>query len=149
MAASKLQAPASKVLGTPAAPPEKAADHFRAKLAFETDASDLHEDLKNRVPNLIVVDGRSPDSFAVEHIPGAINLHHRLITAEFVAKLPKAATLVTYCAGVYCNASTKAAAKLAALGFHVKELTDGLDGWKKEGYAVEQGSSPQTIRARA
>jgi len=45
---------------------------------------------------------------------------------------------VTYCDGVFCNASTKAAARLAALGFRVKEMLDGMNGWKAEGYPVEE-----------
>jgi hypothetical protein len=28
--------------------------------------------------------------------------------------------------------------RLAALGFRVKEMLDGLQGWKREGYAVEE-----------
>ncbi len=46
--------------------------------------------------------------------------------------------LVTYCDGVYCNASTKAAARLTSLGFRVKEMLDGMSGWKTEGYLVEE-----------
>jgi rhodanese-related sulfurtransferase len=52
--------------------------------------------------------------------------------------LPRDKVLVTYCDGVFCNASTKAAAKSSALGFHVKEMLDGMNGWKTEGYPVEE-----------
>src|SRR5688572_3082336 len=116
----------SRVLSTPPAPPQIAADHFARKLELETDASDLHLDLENNVPGIIIIDARNPDSFAAEHIPGAVNLHHAKITSETTAKLPKDATLIVYCAGVHCNASTKGAAKLADLGFKVKELLHGL-----------------------
>ena len=125
-----------------------AADHFARRLELETDASDLHEDLRNHVPGILVVDARRPESYAAAHIPGAINLHHATITQESTARFPKDATLVVYCAGVHCNASTKGAAKLAALGFHVKELLDGLDGWRKEGFPVEAGTSPIPIGPR-
>jgi rhodanese-related sulfurtransferase len=36
--------------------------------------------------------------------------------------------------GPGCNGSTRAAARLAALGFQVKELIGGLEYWKREGY---------------
>lgn len=139
----------SRVLSTPPAPPQIAADHFARKLELETDASDLHEDLFNKVPGIVVVDARRPDSFAAAHIPGAINLHHATITAETTAKWSRDATYVVYCAGIHCNASTKGAAKLADLGFNVKELLDGLEGWKKEGYPVETGTSPIPLTRRA
>ena len=141
--------PKSHVLSTPPAPPQIAADHFARKLELETDAWDLHEDLKNKVPGIVVVDARRPDSFAAAHLPGAINLHHAKITAETTAKWSKDTTYVVYCAGIHCNASTKGAAKLADLGFKVKELLDGLDGWKKEGFPVETGTSPIPVTRRA
>jgi len=52
--------------------------------------------------------------------------------------MPRDKVLVTYCDGIHCNASTKAAMRLAALGFRVKEMLDGLQGWKREGYPVEE-----------
>jgi rhodanese-related sulfurtransferase len=54
------------------------------------------------------------------------------------ATIPKNKILVTYCDGIHCNASTKAAMRLAALGFRVKEMVDGMQGWKREGYPVEE-----------
>jgi rhodanese-related sulfurtransferase len=149
MAAPPASTVRSVVLSTPPAPPSMAADHFARKLELETDASDLNRDLKNGIGGLIVVDARRPDAFAAAHIPGAINLHHATINAETTRMLPKDATYIVYCAGIHCNASTKGAAKLAALGFKVKELLDGLDGWKQEGYSIESGTSPIPIKARA
>ncbi|HEX9816671.1 MAG TPA: rhodanese-like domain-containing protein [Candidatus Thermoplasmatota archaeon] len=139
----------SHVLSTPPAPPQMAADHFARRLELETDAWDLHEDLTNKVNGIVVLDARQSDSFAAEHIPGAINLHHAKITADTTATWSKTATYVVYCAGVNCNASTKGCAKLADLGFNVKELLDGLEGWKKEGYPVETGTSPIPVKRRA
>ena len=39
------------------------------------------------------------------------------------------------------------AAKLAALGFRVKEMLGGLDWWQKEGFPVEKGAAPLAVRA--
>jgi len=61
-----------------------------------------------------------------------------MIDATSTANLPRDKVLVTYCDGVFCNTSTKAAARLTALGFRVKEMLDGMNGWKVEGYPVEE-----------
>lgn len=138
----------SQVLETPAADPATAQRHFAAKLSLETDASDVHADMTSGVKGFLVLDARSPDSYAVEHVPGAISLHHRRIDAASTKAFSKDTLIVTYCAGTYCNASTKAAAKLSALGFRVKEMIGGLDGWKEEGYAVENGVPVASPRSR-
>jgi hypothetical protein len=64
----------SAVLETPAAAPEVSQRHFAGRLAFETDVSDLMADLGKGHPDLIVIDTRSTEAFALCHIPGSINL---------------------------------------------------------------------------
>ena len=111
-------------------------DHYKQKLAFETDAWDLYAMLGRDEP-VVVVDGRSPEAYAHEHIPGAVNLPHREITAESTASLDRSRLYVCYCDGIGCNASTKTALKLLVLGFEVRELMGGLDWWKRDGYATD------------
>ncbi len=130
----------SRVLETKAADPASAHSHFSSKLAFETDPYDVYTDLQNGVAGIIVIDARTPEAFAKGHVPGSINLPYRKIDETTTMSLPRDTVLVTYCEGVFCNASTKAAAKLTALGFRVKEMLDGLDGWRHEGYSVEIGT---------
>ena len=90
---------------------------------------------------VVVVDARSPEAYARGHVPGALSLPHRRITdAASVAHLPRDVVIVTYCDGIGCNASTKAAWKLSRLGFRVKEMLGGLDWWARDGYAVELGA---------
>jgi len=137
----------SKVLETEAGDPASAAEHFRSKLAFETDPSDVYTDMQNRETGFIVIDARRPESYARGHVPGSINLPYRTIDAETTASLPKEKLIVAYCAGVYCNASTRAAARLSALGFRVKEMLDGLEGWTREGFPLEAGGRPMTVQA--
>lgn len=126
----------SRVLEFPAASPSAAKKHFLAKLSVETDAWDVHEDMKAGVGGFVVMDARSPEAFGREHIRGAVNLHHRLISKASAASL-KGRVVVTYCTGVGCNASAKAAAKLSALGIRVKELVGGLEWWKASGFPVD------------
>ena len=135
----------SRVLETAAADPEAANNHFCSKLAFETDPSDVYADLQRGEDGIVVLDARTVESYAKGHVPGAINLPHRRIEASSVASLSKDKLIIAYCDGVFCNASTKAAAKLTALGFRVKEMIHGMAGWREEGYPVETGIGPVNL----
>ena len=108
--------------------------HFEHRLEWEIDAADLWADRDA----YIVIDARTPEVFASGHVPGAINLPHRTITAE-TARFPTESVLVTYCDGIGCNASTKAAVKLARLGYQVREMIGGMDWWRRDGLPVEGG----------
>ena len=130
---------ASRVLAHPAADRGEALAHFRAKLAFETDPADVWADLEDGQTGFLVIDARTPEVYAAGHVPGAINLPHRTIDAGTTAGLPRDKVIVTYCDGAGCNASTKAAVKLSALGFAVKEMPGGLDWWRRDGLPVAAG----------
>ena len=110
-------------------------NHYKQKLAFETDSWDVYEALGRGEP-VVVVDGRSAEAYAREHIPGAVNLPHRDISADSTEGLDKSRLYVCYCDGIGCNASTRTALKLLTLGFQVRELMGGLDWWKRDGYAT-------------
>lgn len=143
-----LYAIAGRFLGGPEEPPaaETAAAepreqndqlaYYQAKLAYEIDSADLRDALAAG-QDLVVVDGRSSESYAAEHIPGAVSVPHRSISQDSLAGLSRAPLYVTYCDGIGCNASTKTAIKLATAGFRVKELIGGLDWWKRDGHPTE------------
>jgi len=128
----------SRVIAIPPEDPKAAELHFRSKLAFETDPSDVYMDLQNNSAEIIVIFARTQEAYSREHVPGATNLPWRKIDSSSTAAMPRDKVLVTYCDGIHCNASTKAAMRLTALGFRVKEMLDGLQGWKREGYPVEE-----------
>jgi len=114
--------------------------HYQSKLAYEMDSADLYEALESGAP-IVVVDGRSASAYEGEHIPDAINLPHRGISANATASLDASKLYVCYCDGIGCNASTKTALKLLTLGFEVRELIGGLDWWKRDGYATHRSQS--------
>ena len=114
--------------------------HYANKLAYEIDSWDLHAALE-RGETIMVVDARSPQAYAQEHIPGAINLPHRNMDEASTADLDRSATVVTYCDGIGCNASTKGALNMTKLGFKVRELIGGLDWWKRDGYPTQGAAS--------
>lgn len=110
--------------------------HYENKLAFEIDSWDLKLALEAG-ERVLVIDSRSPEAYQQAHIPGAINIPHRAMSDETTRHLDSAALIVTYCDGIGCNASTKAALNMARLGFRVKELIGGLDWWKRDGHPTE------------
>ncbi len=115
---------------------EKQIEFYKKKLQYEIDPSDLYEALNNG-EKIVVVDARKAFAYQEEHIPGAINIPHREMSAENVKELNKDVLYVCYCDGIGCNASTKGSLNLTQLGFNVKELLGGLEWWKKDGYATE------------
>lgn len=106
--------------------------YFEQKLEFEIDASDLHK-LVDAGEDVVVIDMRSADLYEAQHILGSINLPHATIDRASTNHFKKSSLYVSYCDGVGCNASTKGALRLAAVGFRVKELTGGLRWWCSEG----------------
>lgn len=110
--------------------------HYANKLAYEIDSWDLKEAVWEG-QNIIVIDTRSPQAFAAEHIPGAVSLPHRAMNDASAAAFDRNALIVTYCDGIGCNASTKGALNMTRLGFRVKELMGGLDWWKRDGHPTE------------
>lgn len=136
----------SRVLEFPAADREESLRHLRSKLSLATDPSDVAADLADGDSGFLVLDARSHESYAEGHVPGAISFPHREMNEKSVSSLPRDTVIVTYCDGIGCNASTKAAWKLAQLGFPVKEMLGGLDWWRRDGHPVETGAA-SSVRA--
>ena len=129
-----------RVSSPPAASPQLAARHFAARLEYETDPADVWADLSTGAADFIVVDVRSRETFAGGHVPGAISLPHAEIDERVLEWLPRNTLLVTYCWGAGCNGATKAAMKLASLGYRVKEMIGGIDWWQRDNLPIEVGA---------
>ena len=133
-------AQASRVLAVPASDSHVAERHFRARLALETDPSDVHADLMAGIPGLVIVDVRSGAAYAQGHVPGAVHCPHVDIPTRARVLIPAGATVVVYCWWPGCNGANRAGAAFASLGIGVKEMIGGFEWWAREGLPVEDAA---------
>ncbi len=126
----------SAVAEIPAANPTEAESHFSRLLTLETDCWDVHEAITTGKQDFVLLQtSASPESFATEHIPGAIHLHHSLINEQTLGAWPHDTLFVVYCAGPHCNGADRGAANVAMLGRRVKKMIGGKTGWLDEGFS--------------
>jgi rhodanese-related sulfurtransferase len=112
-----------------------AEEFFAAKLAFQTDVSDVRA--AGDDPPFTLVDTRDLASWRQGHIPYAIHLPRRTIPLHASKKLPdKTRPVVVYCWGPGCDGATKAAHELARRGYQVREMIGGIEYWIREGFPV-------------
>jgi len=118
-----------------------AASYFAAKLALETDASDVYADQKAGVP-FVLVDVRSDEAWAQGRIVGAVHMPRAQIEDRAPAELDPAVPVVVYCWSPGCNAGAKAALRFAQLGYRVREMIGGYEYWVREGQPTENDEGP-------
>ena len=86
--------------------------------------------------NHILLDVRSPEEFATNHINGAVNMNVNSSEFEDKVKLLDKSNMIL----VYCKSggrSSKAFNKIQNLGYSVYELEGGLLKWESAGFPVE------------
>ncbi len=97
---------------------------------------ELHEGLNRNV--IILIDARPEIEFQAGHLPGAVS--YPVDTLPYrIDELPVGKTLVTYCRGPYCVDADEASILLAAYGYPVKRLEEGIIEWQQGGYQLEAG----------
>jgi rhodanese-related sulfurtransferase len=128
----------SSAISRPAAANSRAAlQHFQSLLEFETDCWDVHHAISNDRKDFVLLDVRGKQAYKKGHIAGSINLPHSQINEQKLQQYPRDTLFVVYCAGPHCNATEKAAIKLAKLNRPVKKMIGGITGWIDEGFALE------------
>ena len=110
--------------------------HFSELLAFETDCWDVHHAISNKRQDFVLLDVRGQELYQQGHISSAINLPHSRINEGSLEEFASDTLFVVYCAGPHCNATEKAAVRLAKLGRPVKKMIGGVCGWLDEGFEL-------------
>lgn len=131
----------SRVAATPPLTDCPAQQHFADKLRYETDPADVYADMADGQQSFVFLDVRSAVDYADKHAGGAESLPYRDISRQRMADYPDDALFVVYCWGPGCNGSTKAALRLAELGYAVKEMIGGIEYWEREGYPLVEGGA--------
>lgn len=130
----------SAVSRIPAASPEQALAHFQALQQFETDCWDVHHALSNQRQDFVLLDVRAESAFNEGHIADAVSFPYAKLNQANLTEYPQDTLFVVYCAGPHCNATEKAAIRLAKLERPVKKMIGGVCGWLDEGFELVSGS---------
>jgi rhodanese-related sulfurtransferase len=123
--------------------PQERAQFFRVKMDAEWGPHDLKAVQEMRADEIIVLDTRDAESFAQEHIPGAVNIPTNELPPR-LGELSKDKEVVTYCWSVVCHLATRASLYLAEQGYTVHELAGGIEYWKHYKMPLESGATKRS-----
>ena len=89
--------------------------------------------------DFVLIDTLPEESYNEGHLAGAVSMPSNAVAREAENKLSKDKTVVTYCAGYTCEASTVAARKLLNLGYkRVLDFKAGKKGWVDANFNLEK-----------
>ena len=97
--------------------------------------TELERKLQGKEP-VQVVNVLSPDYYRLGFIKGSVAIPLAELEKRHT-ELDKSKEVVTYCAGVDCSASGKAAQLLADKGYNVSAYEGGIKEWKAAGLPTE------------
>ncbi len=115
--------------------------YFAAKLALETDASDVYAAQKAG-DAFVLVDVRGDGAWTQGRIVGALHMPHQQIAARAPLELDPSVPVVVYCWSPGCNGGARGALEFAKLGFSVREMIGGYEYWVREGQPTENDGGP-------
>ena len=93
--------------------------------------------------DVVLLDIRSPEEFAVSHLPGATLIDYDRFRKKDVENLDREKPVIVYCSVGY--RSEKIGEKLQKMGFkNVKNLYGGIFEWKNEGFDVVNPKGQKT-----
>jgi len=84
----------------------------------------------------VLLDVRPRVEYQAGHLPGAISIPLDELERR-LAELPRDQTIIAYCRGPYCILADQALELLAARGWKVARLEQGVAEWQRAGYALE------------
>jgi len=112
---------------------ELRAQYFATEVATLVSPHNVRERMSHADDSFILVDVRTKEDYAREHIVGAINIDTsqdlNTILAAFAA-LPTYKQVIVYCYSAACMNGRKAGNFLAENGIYVQEMTIGWSEWR-------------------
>lgn len=93
--------------------------------------------------NLMILDTRSPEEYAISHLQNAQQVNYKGFEKDKFTDVPKNTPIVVYCSVGY--RSERIGEKLIELGFtDVKNLYGGIFDWKNRGLLIYNTQGQQT-----
>jgi len=89
---------------------------------------------------LVVIDVRPRNEYETAHLPFARSMPVTELERR-LTELPLDKEIVAYCRGPFCLLSDEAVALLAAKGYRVRKISDGVSEWEAAGLPVEVADS--------
>ncbi|AUN95235.1 ArsR/SmtB family transcription factor [Pseudazoarcus pumilus] len=89
--------------------------------------------------DVVVIDVRPQSEYQAAHLPFARSMPLAELKRR-VHELPRERDIVAYCRGPFCLLSDEAVAMLAAHGYRVRKIRDGVAEWQAAGLPVERGT---------
>lgn len=86
--------------------------------------------------DVVVIDVRPRNEYETAHLPFARSMPVAEIEKR-LAELPADTEIVAYCRGPFCLLSDEAVALLAAKGYRVRKILDGVSEWQAAGLPIE------------
>jgi len=103
-------------------------------------AKELRKRLRNG--DITLLDVRPEVEYEAGHLPGALSIPLEELDRR-LDELPQDGTVVAYCRGPYCVFADQALELLAAKGWTVARLEEGVAEWQRAGYVLEHESRPR------
>ena len=98
------------------------------------------KNMMNKNEEIILVDGRAEEDYALDHLPGAVSLLYADVERLAPEKIRKGVPVVVYSNDVDCPASGLVAGELEAMGYGpVYDYNDSYRDWVSKGYPLEKG----------
>ncbi len=92
--------------------------------------------LREREPDLVLLDVREPNEVATGRVPGAVAIARGVLEAAVESRVPRDRRVVVYCASG--NRSALAADTLQQMGYaDVASMRGGIRGWADAGGELE------------
>jgi len=100
------------------------------------------ESLRQKIENgddFVLIDALAPMSYAMSHLPGAINITPDWVDDRARRRIPDLDTeVVVYCASSTCDSSVDVANRLIELGFrNVRHYLEGKRDWAEAGLPLD------------
>ena len=108
------------------------------------------EELRRRLEagDVTLIDVRPADEFAAGHLAGAVSVPLADLPQR-LNELPKRREVIAYCRGPYCVFAVTAVELLRQRGYRVRRLLEGVSGWRRHGYPVDEPPAAREGVAKA